>query len=100
MIQHVNEDDFHAAFNAVRPENFTFLGRRALFDHFEQIEHDIGEPITLDVIAICCEYTQYHTIREYNEAYGTSFSDWAECADNIEQLVIAFGTFSAIVQNH
>ena len=105
MIQNVYEDDFHAAFKAVRPENFTFFGRRALFEHFEQIEQDIGEPITLDVIAICCDYTQYDSIEEYNGVYNTQFCDWEQCSDSgVDVIMVQPASLvdaqPAIVQNH
>ena len=81
-------------------------GLDALFDFFEELERDnMGEQIALDVIGICCDYTQYDSIEEYNEAHDEQFSDWEECADNIEQVVIPVRPtprrpHSAIVQNH
>lgn len=68
MIQTVNSNDFHNAFNAIRPNNFTYEGLNRLFEYFEEIENDTGEAIELDVIAICCEY-QESTIPEIIEAY-------------------------------
>lgn len=31
------------------------------------MEGDIGEEIELDVIALCCEYTEYSSIQELNK---------------------------------
>jgi hypothetical protein len=81
MIQHVYRDDFVAAFKAIRPDNFTLSGLNALFDHFEQIEEGTGEPITLDVIGICCQYTQYDSIDQFNEDYGEDYVDWDALVD-------------------
>jgi hypothetical protein len=107
MIQHVTRDDFHAAFKAIRPDNFSFWGRDALFAYYEQMEDDIGEPITLDVIAICCDFTQYDSIGKYNEAYGTDYADWDALEDSGDTLVIrwhhpsgASWSEEAIVHNH
>jgi len=70
MYQTVNFNTFHDSFKSIRPDNFNYHGLRALFDYLEQVEESMGESIELDVIAICCDYTQYDTIEEALEAYG------------------------------
>ena len=75
MIETVNEYRFIDAFMKIRPDNFTRSGLQALYDYFIQYEDDLGEQIELDVIAICCEFTQYKNLKEINEAYGHDFED-------------------------
>jgi hypothetical protein len=58
MKQTVNEYDFHRAFEALRPDNFSYEGLGLLFEYFEQLEDDMGEEIELDVIAICCDWAE------------------------------------------
>lgn len=59
MKQSINREQFVQAFkDANREDNFSPLGRRKLFDYFEQLEEDLGEEIELDVIAICCDYSE------------------------------------------
>lgn len=58
MKQTVNEYDFRRAFEASRPDNFSYEGLGLLFEYFEQLEDDMGEEIELDVIAICCEWAE------------------------------------------
>ena len=41
-----------------RMGNFSHHALRALYDHFEAWEDDTEEPFTLDVIAICCEFSE------------------------------------------
>lgn len=48
--------DFKRAFDAVRPENFTYEGLEILFNGLEEFEEDTGEEMELDVIAICCDF--------------------------------------------
>jgi len=50
--------DFHRAFEQMRPNNFTYAALDVLFEYFEEYEEETGEEIELDVIAICCDYTQ------------------------------------------
>lgn len=54
----VHFDDFRHAFNSIRPDNFSREGLEQLFDYFESYERDTGEEIELDVIAVCCEYSE------------------------------------------
>lgn len=55
----VSNCDFHDAFRAYdRLENFSYEGRNLLFEMLESIEDDSGEEIELDVIAICCDYSE------------------------------------------
>ena len=73
MYQSINEYDFIRAFEQVRPDNFSRAGLSALYDYFEQLEEDIGNPIQLDVIAICCEYSEYESLEEFQEDYGEDY---------------------------
>jgi hypothetical protein len=73
MYQQINEYDFIRAFEQVRPDNFSRAGLSALYEYFEQLEEDIGNPIKLDVIGICCEYAEYESLEEFQEDYGDDY---------------------------
>ncbi len=64
MKQSVSEYTFTEAFRKIRPDNFSYAGLKAMFDYFEQMEEDTGEEMELDVIAICCEWTEYDSAAE------------------------------------
>jgi hypothetical protein len=50
---------FRDAFRAYeRMEQFSYEGAKALFEYLEQYEEDTGEELELDVIALCCDYTE------------------------------------------
>ena len=82
MFQHISEYDFIRAFEQVRPDNFSRAGLSALYEYLEQLEEDIGNPIKLDVIAICCEYAEYESLEEFQEDYGDDY----QSIDEIEQV--------------
>ena len=82
MYQQISEYDFIRAFEQVRPDNFSRAGLFALYEYFEQLEKDIGNPIELDVIAICCEYSEYESLEEFQEDYGDDY----QSIDEIEQV--------------
>ena len=70
MKQMVSFDMFLDSFRVLRPDNFSRDGLKALFEYFEQVEQDTGEDIDLDVIAVCCEYTEYDNAIAGAEGYG------------------------------
>jgi hypothetical protein len=73
MYQSINEYDFIRAFEQVRPDNFSRAGLSALYEYFEQLEEDIGNPIELDVIAFCCDYAEYESLEEFQEDYSEDY---------------------------
>lgn len=81
MFQQISKYDFARAFEQVRPDNFSRAGLSALYEYLEQLEEDIGNPIELDVIAICCEYAEYESLEEFQEDYGDDY----QSIDEIEQ---------------
>ena len=58
MKQTINKTQFHDAFQALRPDNFSYEAVDLLSDYFEEYEKDTGEEIELDVIAICCDFSE------------------------------------------
>jgi hypothetical protein len=66
MIQTINVSDFRDAFRAYgRHEQFSYEGLGALFDYLE----DAAPSYELDVIALCCDYSE-DTVEQIAEAYG------------------------------
>ena len=89
MIDTVTETEFVDRFVEInRENNFTYWGRVALFEYFEQLEEDIGEQIEFDPIAICCEFTQYESLDELNECYGKEFEDLEEVRDYTQVIEV------------
>jgi len=54
--------------------NFSYEGLHTLFEYFEQLEDDIGEEIELDVVAICCDYTEYDNLNDFNADYNYQYT--------------------------
>ena len=71
MIQQVSVYDFRDRFlsSDTYKNNFSYEGLTALFDYLEQLEEDTGEPIEFDMIALCCEYSEYKNLKEIKENY-------------------------------
>ena len=95
MYTRVSENDFRKAFQELRPTKFSYDGLNALYEYFEEYEDSTGEKIELDVIAICCEYSEYRSLEEFNTAYGEEWTleDLQDHTDVIEfEMLIDFAT--------
>jgi hypothetical protein len=67
----VTEFQFIEAFrHAGRETQFSVPARRALFAYFEDFEHDTGTELTLDPIAICCEWAEHSSALAAAKEYG------------------------------
>jgi len=70
MFKSVSKHDFERSFvDCGRKDSFSYRAQRALFEYLEEMEEDIGEPIELDAVALCCAYSEYETAKEAVEAY-------------------------------
>ena len=65
MKNTINEYQFCEWFEKNRPNNFSYEGRKALFEMLTSYEEDTGEEIDFDPIAFCCEYMEYENMEEF-----------------------------------
>jgi hypothetical protein len=98
MIQHVTKFDFHDAFNAIRPDNFTYKALNALFDYFEELEYGQEKQIVFDVVQICCEYTQYEDLKEFQDNFDDSFENM-DAINEFTALILIEDSSSFIIQD-
>ena len=81
MYQTINSGDFVDAFKAIRPDQFTYKGLHALFDELEAYEDGTGEKLELDVIALCCDYSEYADLAEFQQEYGDEYESIEDIED-------------------
>ena len=102
MKKTINISDFHHAFETMeRQREITYDARVALFSHLEEMEEGTGEEMELDVVALCCEWSEYDSAEEAAEQYvieiDPDITDPGERADAIVEAlqdrttVITFG---------
>ena len=58
-----------------------------LFEFIEDMERETGEEYELDVIALCCDFTEYANLKEFQRAYGEEYVDF----DSINDMGIVIG---------
>ena len=92
MKKNVTIDDFGKAFDLVRPNNFTSWGQDALYNYLVlDFEVDTGQELELDVIALCCSYTEYGSFDELNQDYP-DINSMKELQENTTVIGIPYST--------
>lgn len=79
LIESVSFSGFCDAFVRYgRNDNFSYMGKWALFEYFEEFE----ENVELDIIAICCDYSEneWEYIAQYYDI------DLSECESDEEKI--------------
>lgn len=68
MHKRIYLSDFMEAFNDHEcDDQFSPAALEALFEFFEELEDETGELVELDVIAICCDFTEYDSPQDCAE---------------------------------
>lgn len=68
IYQEITKNMFIEAFKTLERENhFSVDGFFALYDFLDELE----ENYNLDVIELCCEYTEYENLSHFQQDYGT-----------------------------
>jgi hypothetical protein len=81
MKQELTKRQFHDAFKRIgRGEQFSYAGLNALYDYLD----DIDPFYSLDIIALCCEFTEYESLKEFREEYGEEY----DSIDKIEYKTV------------
>jgi len=94
MIQTITKSEFTTAFHKMgRGNNFTYEGLSALYDYLEDYEDSTGEQIELDVIAICCEYSEYEDLAEFQGDYGDDYQSIEEIEHATQVIMIDDDSF-------
>ena len=71
MKSNVSQYDFERAFvDMGRGDNFTYDALRALYDYLIELEEGTGEEWELDVIGLCCDYSEHDSALEAAKEYG------------------------------
>lgn len=73
---------FRNEFQSIRPNNFSYEGLSILFDYLEQLEQDCDNEMELDVIALCCDFSEDH----YSDIAENYSIDLHHCEDEDEEL--------------
>ena len=102
LVKRISFNDFLEEFKKYgREGQFSQEGKKALFAFLNGLSEDTGEPIELDVISLCCNFTEYDSVEEFNRDYGYSIGDDVDSIEDIEYFtfVIPVTKESFIIQD-
>ena len=89
MIQTITKSDFTTAFHRMgRGNQFSYEGLHALYDDLELYAESSGDPIQLDVIALCCDYAEYESLKDFQEDYGEDYESISEIGQATTVIMI------------
>jgi hypothetical protein len=85
--------DFERAFvDAGRKDQFTYEGKKILFEYLEELEESTGQEIELDVIALCCDYCE-DTWQNIADNYGIEYENDTDGFDAVREYLIDQGAY-------
>jgi len=99
MKKSVSITDFMDAFTKMRPSNFTYEGLECLYNYLIDFEQDTNTEIELDVIALCCDYSEWDNLEEYKKSYS-SINSIKDIKFATPTFIPIFKTDRFITQNH
>jgi endo-1,4-beta-mannosidase len=74
---------FRNEFQSIRPDNFSYEGLSILFDYLEELESGSDTEMELDVIGLCCDFSEDH----YSDIAANYSIDLSDCdGDEDEEL--------------
>ena len=86
MKQTIDMHGFRRAFeDRGRADQFSWEALEALFDYYTELETLDGEELELDVIAICCEWSEYDSAIEAYAALCLPYG--GECSMDEEEAL-------------
>jgi hypothetical protein len=100
MKQSIGFSQFTDAFrDHGREDQFTYEGKRALFDFIEDMDQECDQETELDVIGLCCEFTEYSDLEEFQSVYATEdYPDIESVADATLLISVGNGGDAFIIQ--
>ena len=101
MKTNVTMYDFERAFvDYGRRDNFTYEGLKALFEWLEELHDDCGTEYELDVVALCCEFTEYENLAEFQDNYGKDdYPDYESIANHTMVIELPEPSEAFIIQD-
>ena len=103
MYTRVTEDNFRNTLLMSDYKNkFSYEGLTALYDYFEELEADLGEPIEFDLVGIAGEYSEL-TIDELRDNYSINKDkdiDVIEYLQERTQVIEIENSDSVIIQDY
>jgi len=98
IVNYVSKSEFRDSFIKMGRDNqFSYKGLNALYDYIEEYYQEADKPYELDVIELCCDFTEYDSLEELNKDYNREYENIDDIVD--DTVVIRGDNTSFIIQN-
>lgn len=87
-------DEFRAC---GRNDQFSYEGLEALYDYLEDLSDSIGENINLDVVGICCDYSEAN-IDDLNRWYSYLIDDEDFDTENLDSWKELLQDYTTVIE--
>ena len=88
MKTNVSLSDFRDAFRDYDRDNFSYDGLEALYNWVTELDGDCGTETELDVIALCCEFTEYENLAEFHQNYNKEDYETFDDINNATMVIM------------
>lgn len=86
IVQTLTKSSFIDAFtHSSRKDQFSHEALEAIFDYLEEYSDSTGEPVELDIIAICCDWAEAHW-SDVARGYSIDLNDFADDDDDDNRI--------------
>ena len=102
LVKEITFNDFLEEFRRYeREDQFSYEAKKALFNYLNDLSDDMGQSIELDIIAICCDFTEYDSIEEFNNDYSYTIGKDIDNMEDVQNytIVIPIDSQSFIIQD-
>ena len=94
IVQTLTKSSFIDAFkHSSRKDQFSYEALEAIFEYMEEYSANTGESIELDIVAICCEWSESHW-SDIARDYSIDLNDFADDEDDDERIQAVYETIS------
>lgn len=86
IVQTLNKHSFIEAFKqSSRKDQFSYEALEAIFDYLEEYSDSTGEPVEMDIVGICCDWTE-EDWKQVAEDYKIDLEDCEDDEARIEAV--------------
>jgi len=94
IVETINRSQFHDAFNhSSRKGTFSYSGLNALYEYLDEVsEYNDNKQIELDIVGICCDFSEYENLKDFQNSYGDKYQyvigGSADCIDYYTSVIL------------
>lgn len=86
IVQTLSKSSFIDAFtHSSRKDQFSYEALEAIFEYLEEYSDSTGENVELDIVGICCEWTEAHW-SDIAFDYSIDLNDFADDEDDDNRI--------------